>query len=51
VLDERLPGNDTLMIVIVCTVTLSVVAHGVSANPLVKAFEKNVSAPTDVLPG
>jgi len=38
VFDEHLPGNDTLMVVVVCTVLLSVIAHGVTANPLVAAL-------------
>jgi NhaP-type Na+/H+ or K+/H+ antiporter len=36
VLDEKLPGNDTLMLAAGWTVLLSVIAHGVTANPLVK---------------
>ena len=35
VLDEKLPGNDTIMLA-GWTVLLSVLAHGVTANPLVK---------------
>jgi NhaP-type Na+/H+ or K+/H+ antiporter len=38
VFDARLPGNTTLMPIIACTVLLSVVAHGVSANPLTRAI-------------
>jgi NhaP-type Na+/H+ or K+/H+ antiporter len=33
---EKLPGNDTLMLAAGWTVLLSVIAHGVTANPLVK---------------
>ena len=36
VLDEQLPGNDVLMATITCTILLSVIAHGITANPLVK---------------
>jgi sodium/hydrogen antiporter len=36
VLDEQLPGNDVLMMTITCTILLSVLAHGITANPLVK---------------
>jgi NhaP-type Na+/H+ or K+/H+ antiporter len=36
VLDEHLPGNDTIMLAAGWTVLLSVVAHGVTANPLVR---------------
>jgi sodium/hydrogen antiporter len=34
VLDEKLPGNDTMMLAAGWTVLLSVIAHGVTANPL-----------------
>jgi NhaP-type Na+/H+ or K+/H+ antiporter len=40
VLDEKLPGNDTIMLAAGWTVLLSVVAHGVTATPLVKAIAK-----------
>jgi NhaP-type Na+/H+ or K+/H+ antiporter len=36
VLDEKLPGNDTVMLAAGWTVLLSVIAHGVTANPLVR---------------
>ena len=36
VLDEKLPGNDTIMLAGGWTVLLSVIAHGVTANPLAK---------------
>ena len=36
VLDAKLPGNDTIMLAAGWTVLLSVIAHGVTANPLVK---------------
>jgi NhaP-type Na+/H+ or K+/H+ antiporter len=35
ILDEKLPGNDTIMLAAGWTVLLSVIAHGVTANPLV----------------
>src|SRR6516225_10743620 len=38
VLDAKLPGNDTIMLAAGWAVLLSVVAHGVTANPLVKAI-------------
>jgi NhaP-type Na+/H+ or K+/H+ antiporter len=38
VLDEKLPGNDTIMLTAGWTVMLSVVAYGVTANPLVRAI-------------
>ena len=36
VLGEKLPSNDTIMLAAGWTVLLSVIAHGVTANPLVK---------------
>jgi NhaP-type Na+/H+ or K+/H+ antiporter len=36
VLDEKLPGNDTMILAAGWTVLISVIAHGVTANPLVK---------------
>src|SRR5262249_28096727 len=36
VLDEKLPGNDTIMLTAGWTVLLSVIADGVTANPLVR---------------
>jgi sodium/hydrogen antiporter len=38
VFDARLPGNTTLMPTVAFTVLLSVIAHGVSANPLTRAI-------------
>jgi NhaP-type Na+/H+ or K+/H+ antiporter len=35
ILDEKLPGNDTIILAAGWTVLLSVIAHGVTANPLV----------------
>jgi NhaP-type Na+/H+ or K+/H+ antiporter len=40
VLDADLDGADTVLATIVCTVLLSVVAHGVTANPLIQAFSR-----------
>ena len=36
VLDAGLPGTATIAATIVCTVLLSVIMHGVTANPLVR---------------
>ena len=36
VLDEKLPGNDTMILAAGWTALISVIAHGVTANPLVK---------------
>jgi NhaP-type Na+/H+ or K+/H+ antiporter len=38
VFDARLPGNTTLMPVVAFTVLLSVIAHGITANPLTRAI-------------
>ena len=35
---ENLPGNETLIAVTVVTVVLSILGHGLSANPLAAAF-------------
>jgi NhaP-type Na+/H+ or K+/H+ antiporter len=38
VLKEHLPGGGTISMTVVCTIVLSIVAHGLSANPLVAAL-------------
>ncbi len=38
VINEHLPGESILVLTVVCTITLSVIAHGVSANPLARAL-------------
>jgi len=38
VLGENLPGAQTLASTVVCTVVLSIIGHGLSANPLVAAL-------------
>jgi len=40
VLNEDLPGGETLAITVVCTVFFSIIAHGISANPLIKRFSR-----------
>jgi NhaP-type Na+/H+ or K+/H+ antiporter len=35
VLNKHLPGGTTISMTVVCTIVLSIVAHGLSANPLV----------------
>ena len=40
VLNEKLPGNDTIIAVAGGTVLLSVIAHGISANPLVNFISR-----------
>jgi NhaP-type Na+/H+ or K+/H+ antiporter len=43
VLDEHLPGNDTIMLAAGWTVLLSIIAHGVTANPLVRRMAAHPS--------
>ena len=38
VLNEHLPNEQTMVLTVVCTVLFSVLAHGLSANPLAYAF-------------
>ena len=38
VLNEHLPGGETISMTVVCTIILSVVGHGLSANPLVASL-------------
>jgi hypothetical protein len=52
VLDEKLPGNDAIMLAAGSTVLLSVIAHGVSANPLVRRLADRSPAEAGIaLPG
>ncbi|MFC1821950.1 cation:proton antiporter [Thermodesulfobacteriota bacterium] len=37
-LNEHLPGGDTMTMTVACTIMLSIVAHGLSAKPLVAAL-------------
>jgi NhaP-type Na+/H+ or K+/H+ antiporter len=39
---QNVAGADTLVTTVVCTVTLSILAHGLSANPLADAFAARV---------
>jgi sodium/hydrogen antiporter len=41
--DDHLPGDDTLVAVVATTVLLSVVAHGVTANPLITALRTRLT--------
>jgi NhaP-type Na+/H+ or K+/H+ antiporter len=45
VYDARLPGNATLMVTVSCAVLLSVVAHGLTANPLTRALAAHTARP------
>ena len=42
VLNHDLPGGSTIAITAVCTILLSVIGHGLSANPLVAALSKKI---------
>ncbi len=42
VLNEHLPGGGTITMTVVCTIMLSIVAHGLSANPLVAALAARI---------
>jgi NhaP-type Na+/H+ or K+/H+ antiporter len=44
VLNEHLPGGDTIAMTVVCTIVLSVVGHELSANPLVFALAARIGA-------
>jgi sodium/hydrogen antiporter len=42
VLNHNLPGGKTIVLTAVCTILLSVIGHGLSANPLVAAMTKKI---------
>jgi len=42
VLNNNLPGRGTIAITAVCTIALSILAHGLSANPLVAALAERL---------
>jgi NhaP-type Na+/H+ or K+/H+ antiporter len=44
VLNEKLPGGLTIATVVVCTVSMSIVAHGITAIPLAAAIGRNSRA-------
>jgi len=46
VLNEHLPGDDTITMTVVCTILLSIVGHGLSANSLVAALGARIKART-----
>jgi len=46
VLNENLPGGDTISMTVVCTIILSVVGHGLSANPLVAKLATRLKSST-----
>jgi NhaP-type Na+/H+ or K+/H+ antiporter len=42
VLNEHLPGGSTISMTVVCTILLSVIGHGLSANPLVAVLAARI---------
>ena len=46
VLNEHLTGGGTIAMTVVCTIMLSVIAHGLSANPLVAALAARIERAT-----
>jgi NhaP-type Na+/H+ or K+/H+ antiporter len=42
VLNEHLPGGQTISMTVVCTILLSVIGHGLSANPLVAVLAARI---------
>ena len=44
VIGEKLPGNETIVAVVVWTIVLSIVLHGLSANPLAAKYGRRVEA-------
>jgi len=44
VLNQQLPGGRTISMTVVCTIALSILAHGLSANPLVAALTKQLKS-------
>jgi NhaP-type Na+/H+ or K+/H+ antiporter len=42
VLEEQLPGGSTITITVVSTIVLSIILHGVTANPLVALLAKRI---------
>jgi NhaP-type Na+/H+ or K+/H+ antiporter len=41
VLNKHLPGGDTISMTVVCTIILSIILHGLSANPLVNVLRSS----------
>lgn len=46
VLNKYLSGGDTITMTVVCTITLSIVAHGISANPLIAGLAARLKRTT-----
>ena len=44
VIENNLPGGGTIALTVVCTIVLSIIAHGLSANPLVAVLMARISS-------
>jgi NhaP-type Na+/H+ or K+/H+ antiporter len=44
VLEEQLPGGSTITITVVSTIVLSIILHGITANPLVALLAKRIKS-------
>jgi len=42
VLNSKLPHSDLIAMTVVCTILLSIIAHGLTAIPLVAAFAASI---------
>ena len=51
VVNEHLPGGDTIALTAVCTIVLSVVFHGITANPFVAALAARIGRSEGVSTG
>ena len=45
VLNKHLPGGGTISMTVVCTIMLSIILHGLSANPLVDVLRSRINVP------
>ncbi|MDH3977469.1 MAG: cation:proton antiporter [Gammaproteobacteria bacterium] len=44
VIEESLPGGRTISVTVVCTILLSIILHGITANPLVALLSKRLES-------
>jgi NhaP-type Na+/H+ or K+/H+ antiporter len=42
VLNSKLPHSDLIAMTVACTILLSIIAHGITATPLVAAFAASI---------
>jgi NhaP-type Na+/H+ or K+/H+ antiporter len=45
VFDADVPGKETLAVTAACTVLLSIIAHGITANPLITVLNRRHPPP------